>query len=77
MKSRLGLKWLGHRLLLFGTVRQGPTNLSGLDAPDQGADQGSDLAIGPNLVEINLTSLCLFEHDDEEASVTFSYLSAL
>jgi hypothetical protein len=42
-------------LLLFGTVRRGPTNLVGLNAPDQGVDQGSDLAVGPNLVEIILT----------------------
>jgi hypothetical protein len=31
----------GPHSLLYGTVRRGPTNLVGLDAPDQGADQGS------------------------------------
>jgi hypothetical protein len=32
--------------LLYGTVRQGPTNLVGLDAPDQGVDQGPSRPLG-------------------------------
>jgi hypothetical protein len=45
----------GPHLLLFGIVRRGSTNLAGLDAPNQGIDQGPDLAVRPNLVEISLT----------------------
>jgi hypothetical protein len=33
--------------LLYDTVRRGPTNLVGLDAPDQGMVKGSELAVGP------------------------------
>jgi hypothetical protein len=36
----------GPHSLLYGTVRRGPTNLVGLDAPDQGADQGPSQPLG-------------------------------
>jgi hypothetical protein len=32
--------------LLYGTVRRGPTNPVGLDAPDQGGDQGPSRPLG-------------------------------
>jgi hypothetical protein len=59
----LGVGWrldeprtLSHRphLLFIDTVRRGPPTSVGFDAPDQGADQRLKLAVGPNLVEINL-----------------------
>jgi hypothetical protein len=36
----------GPHSLLYGTVRRGPTNLVGLDAPDQSVVKGSELAVG-------------------------------
>jgi hypothetical protein len=38
-------------------MRWGPPTSVGFDAPDQGADQRPKLAVGPNLVEINLTTI--------------------
>jgi hypothetical protein len=64
--SELGLEvgwWLDEprylsrrpHLLFIGIVRRGPPTSVGFGAPDQGADQRPKLAVGPNLVEINLT----------------------